>query len=267
MLAKLVGDTELASVGLVDPFAEHKVRPLLEHLEDFARYLAAKGHTQGHVEKTVARCRALIEGCAFAHTTDLQPSAVLEFLAGLRKGGEPLDPGKDWYTVAEVAALCGIRPASVCRMAKRDLLARQGAGRKQRFALLAARGRGIGIQTSNHYLAAVRAFSKWLVKDGRAAVDLLAHLSRQNADVDVRHPRRALREEMIRQYTEGSPRHKPLWPGTWTEAGAEMIRLDLQAAGIPYQDDDGRYFDFHALLGLGRVRGPSRLCRGEDGGV
>ena len=28
-----------------------------------------------------------------------------------------------------------------------------------------------------------------------------------------------------------------------------MVREDLRAAGIPYQDDDGRYFDFHALRG------------------
>jgi integrase len=28
-----------------------------------------------------------------------------------------------------------------------------------------------------------------------------------------------------------------------------MVRLDLAAADIPYQDDDGRFFDFHALRG------------------
>src|SRR6266852_4229352 len=42
MLAKLAGDAVEASVGLGDPFAEHRERPLLVHLEDFRRYLAAK---------------------------------------------------------------------------------------------------------------------------------------------------------------------------------------------------------------------------------
>ena len=28
-----------------------------------------------------------------------------------------------------------------------------------------------------------------------------------------------------------------------------MVRLDLAAAGIPYQDEDGRVFDFHAMRG------------------
>jgi integrase len=37
-----------------------------------------------------------------------------------------------------------------------------------------------------------------------------------------------------------------LWPGTWLERSARMLRLDLKAAGIPYTTPDG-VFDFHAL--------------------
>ncbi|HET6917817.1 MAG TPA: tyrosine-type recombinase/integrase [Acidimicrobiales bacterium] len=37
-----------------------------------------------------------------------------------------------------------------------------------------------------------------------------------------------------------------LWPGTWHEEAADMLRRDLAAAGIPYRDG-GRVFDFHAL--------------------
>ena len=43
-----------------------------------------------------------------------------------------------------------------------------------------------GIASSNHYLTAVKAFARWLVKDGRTADDRLAHLSRINANTDVR---------------------------------------------------------------------------------
>jgi hypothetical protein len=85
MLAKLAGDAQLTGVGIGnDPFAEHRDRPLLEHLDDFNRYLAARRTTAGHVQKAVALARIIIKGCRFEHTDDLQPSAVVELLAELR---------------------------------------------------------------------------------------------------------------------------------------------------------------------------------------
>ena len=38
---------------------------------------------------------------------------------------------------------------------------------------------------------------------------------------------------------------QPLWPGSWANDAAAMLRDDLDAAGIPYKTTDG-YFDFHA---------------------
>ena len=43
------------------------------------------------------------------------------------------------------------------------------------------------------------------------------------------------------------PKSALIWPSNWSEVGAEMIRVDLAAAGITYTDDDGRDYDFHAL--------------------
>ena len=58
--------------------------------------------------------------------------------------------------------------------------------------------------------------------------------------------------EALRGYLEGRPLDAPLWGGTWHAGGrmAEMIRLDLEAAGIPYavEGPDGpEYADFHSL--------------------
>jgi integrase len=53
---------------------------------------------------------------------------------------------------------------------------------------------------------------------------------------------------LLQPWVEGKPKDKPLWPGrTWHEQGARMLRADLAAAGIPYRDDKGNVFDFHAL--------------------
>jgi integrase len=57
---------------------------------------------------------------------------------------------------------------------------------------------------------------------------------------------------LLRGYLAGKPAGAPLWGGTWASdnKGAEMLRIDLTAAGIPYavEGPDGPlYADFHAL--------------------
>jgi integrase len=54
----------------------------------------------------------------------------------------------------------------------------------------------------------------------------------------------------LSEYVAGRPADQPVWPGTWYEDAAEMLRIDLDAAGVPYVIDgpDGSlYADFHAL--------------------
>src|SRR5262249_2374822 len=43
LLAALVKKAELGRAGISDPFEAHRNRPLSEHLEDYYRYLLAKG--------------------------------------------------------------------------------------------------------------------------------------------------------------------------------------------------------------------------------
>lgn len=63
-----------------------------------------------------------------------------------------------------------------------------------------------------------------------------------------------------------------LWPGTWFEKAAKMLRIDLKAAGIEFEDD-GKVFDFHSLRGqfisdLGRsgvtLQEAQKLARHSD---
>ena len=54
---------------------------------------------------------------------------------------------------------------------------------------------------------------------------------------------------LMKSYLAGKPKGETVLPGTWHDRAAEMLRGDLDAAGIPYQDAAGRYFDFHAMRG------------------
>jgi site-specific recombinase XerC len=56
----------------------------------------------------------------------------------------------------------------------------------------------------------------------------------------------------LRGFLTGKPSNSPVWGGTWAKEcrGAEMLRIDLDAAAIPYavEGPDGpEYADFHAL--------------------
>ena len=51
----------------------------------------------------------------------------------------------------------------------------------------------------------------------------------------------------LRGYLAGRAACLPVWPGTWFADAAEMLRFDLEAAGIPYRDAEGHVCDFHAL--------------------
>ncbi len=51
---------------------------------------------------------------------------------------------------------------------------------------------GIGPQTFNHYVTAIKAFGNWLVRTNRATESPFRHMGRLNVEVDVRHQRRPL---------------------------------------------------------------------------
>jgi len=56
-----------------------------------------------------------------------------------------------------------------------------------------------------------------------------------------------IRQDLAAMLREWLPQgHAPLWPGRWYRKAAEMLRVDLTAAKIPYKTPDG-VFDFHSL--------------------
>jgi integrase/recombinase XerD len=57
---------------------------------------------------------------------------------------------------------------------------------------------GKSAQTYNHYLKAVKSFTRWLVRERRTPFDPLMYLSRLNVKTDRRHDRRALSVEEFR---------------------------------------------------------------------
>ena len=343
MLGRLVEQAELIRRGLADPAREeHAGRPLRDHLEDYRRGLAAKGDDARHVADTAARVAKVLDGCRFTVLADVTPGAAVEFLGAMLRQTPtlpPLDPAKESYTKGELATLLGVTPSAIPPMVQRHRLEATGQGKARRFprataeALRCRACAPVGPRTVNAYLVALKSFTRWLVKDRRAAADPLAGLTRWNQAEDVRRGRRALPPaelvalleaalaspkafrgqggrdrhflylcamgtgfragelasllpssfaldaepptvvcragyakngktatqplpaeiaESLRGYLASRPAGVPVWGGTWAQdgKGADMIRIDLDAARIPYvvEGPDGPlYADFHAL--------------------
>lgn len=62
-------------------------------------------------------------------------------------------------------------------------------------ATVVLRSEGLSTETINHYIRSVKAFSRWLWKDGRARDHHLAHLATTSSEGDRRRVRRAMTPE------------------------------------------------------------------------
>jgi hypothetical protein len=130
VLNDLVRKAELGKVGIIDPYEDHRKRPLAEHLGAWESDLLAGGATAKHVKQTVACARRVIDGCGFVFPGDLSPSRVQGFLAGLRERGRQagqLDPAKESYKRRELAAALGLNPTSIPTLVRRHRLAASGS--------------------------------------------------------------------------------------------------------------------------------------------
>jgi integrase len=124
------------------------------HHSAFGEHLGAKNDTEKHVRLTLLRILKVFQGCRFQMLDDLDGGRVSVWLSDQRKTG-------------------------------------------------------MGPATSNHYLAALKSFGNWLLKDRRSPENPFAHLTRVNARVDVRCVRRALMQEELARAIEAAENGKP----------------------------------------------------------
>ena len=87
-----------------------------------------------------------------------------------------------------------------------------------------------GTQTSNHYLSAVKQFTRWLVRDRRAAENPLSHLEGGNVRLDSRHQRRELADDELARLLDAAHAGRPVrgMPGR----DREMLYLSSVYTGL-----------------------------------
>ena len=225
--------------GHTDPAEEHARRPLADHLKDYAAHLEAKGGTSKHVRLTIGRISALFAGCGFAFPKDMDAGNVSAWLNALRRDGAPIElPDGDSFTPGDVAKLLGVGPSALARTLSRHQLAATGNGKARRLPrstveiLVTNKAKGAGPTTANHYIRAVRGFTRWLVKAKRIGSDPLDTLHLLNEAVDVRRARRELTAEELRALLAGTRTSARTFRGL---SGEDRFTLYLVAAGTGFR--------------------------------
>jgi integrase len=241
LLSKLITDAAKGKHGLMDPYAEHRTRPLADHLADFKATLEAKGDTAEHVEQTVSRVRALLDGVGAEFVDDLDAARVSAWLTALRRPGTvpvTVPAGKRAFTPGEAAHLLGISGAAVRAAVKRLRLEATGHGKARRYpratveALAGRMAGGASPQTVNHYIRAVRSFVRWLVKDDRIPSNPLKSVEMLNAQTDVRHGRRELSAEELGRLLEATRASDRTFRGL---TGTDRFTLYAMACGTGFR--------------------------------
>ncbi len=85
--AEILRAAELRSVGVADPFEEHRGRPIAEHVADFETMLGAREVTEEHRADRLACLRAFLTATGAELLADLDVSRANEWLSDLRAKG------------------------------------------------------------------------------------------------------------------------------------------------------------------------------------
>jgi integrase len=96
--------------------------------------------------------------------------------------------------------------------------------------------RGVSLRSLHHYTRAVKGFTRWLWKDGRARLDALAHLTSPNPAPDRRHERRALTAEEQAKLVQTAESG----PIVYKMSGPDRAALYLVAGGTGFRANELR---------------------------
>ena len=226
--------------GHTDPSEQHALRPLVDHLKDYAAALEQKGDTTEHVKKTAALISTLLAGAGFVFPRDVDAAKASEWLNAIRRDRRPVElpAGTVSFVAAEVAKLLGITASAVGKNLKRRGLSGIGYGKARRIpraaveTLAIAAVRGVGPQQCNHYVRATKGFLRWMTRTRRIGANPIDTLTLLNTAVDVRHGRRELTAGELRKLLMGTQASQKLFRGLTGEA---RYFLYLLAAGTGFR--------------------------------
>jgi site-specific recombinase XerD len=262
--------------GRIDPkdeaYRRHEGRPLADHLVDFGRSIAAEGATAKHVQTTMQRARRMLDSVKARRISDLSLSKAQDAMQALRDAGLSQQSinhhvrcvkgfsrwlWKDGRAREHHLAHLATSSAESDRRRVRRLLAPEEAAQVIQAAetgpeagnlsgtdraILYALALGTGFRAEELRTLTPERFN--LDSDTPTVVGKSRYTKNRQEAVQ---PLAQSLAERLRPWLATKAPGRPVFEGM-TKRTAEMLRVDLKAAGIPYETDSG-YADFHSLRG------------------
>ncbi|VAX42172.1 hypothetical protein MNBD_PLANCTO02-816 [hydrothermal vent metagenome] len=277
LLNDLVRTANRKQAGLIDQYDEHLENRIDIHLEDFRQSLLEKNSSPRHITQTCNRLALIVSECGFRTLADLAGSSVTNWLLQKRKSKAFGIKTSNYYL--SVVKQFGSWLVQNRRLPEnpfqhlKNLNAQVEDNRSRRtltkieFGQLlevASKGktfRGLsGYDRAVLYLVAVntgfRANELSSLKYKNLNLDSntptitveAAYSKRRREDIQpIRTDLAHVLKVWIQSNENPISEDTQLWSETWSERAAKMLKQDLEAADIFYEDESGRVFDFHAL--------------------
>jgi len=264
---------KLAKIGLLEGRTVAAGKPLLEHVRDFEAALSTKGHCDKHVRQVVNEVTRVVTECGFGRISDIDGFRVEVFLGELRESGLSVQTCNHYLSALRQFVrwlvrnrrtvenpIAHLEPGNV-ELDRRRVRRALSADEIERLLVAAANSP----QTVYGLTGADDRFVVYYLALGSGLrASEVASLTPESFHLDSPTPnvavaagtsKRRRRDEqplqpdvaaILRDYLADKPTGRAVWPGRWSERAAEMFRVDLEAAGIPYVDDSGQVADFHS---------------------
>ncbi len=262
----------LARWDMVSPRRAGGARTLSEHVEQWKGALLAKGDSERHVKQQAGRVLRICEGCGFRLPRDLDGGTVGAWLHKQVEQGAFGLATRNHYLTA-LRTFCGwmVREGRLAADPTKHLSRRNTAPdiRRQRRALSAEECRRLleataeagrhhgmsGQERALLYRVALETGLRHSELRSLTVGDLELAAEPSTVRVEAAYTKSGredvlpLRQDTAALLERHTARRLPAAPvfNMWRGKGAPMLRRDLRAAGISYENDKGEYVDFHAL--------------------
>ncbi|MCC6682574.1 MAG: site-specific integrase [Phycisphaeraceae bacterium] len=248
---------KLATLGLINGLDAAAMSDIGQHLDDYLRASQFEGQTEDHVGSKEGRLRTIIADTGAQHLTDLTSEKVTVFLSSLKDKGRSHRTVKlyrgtvvawlnwcvkqrriDHHTLDYIPRLNeDVDRRRTRRAATQEEIDKilQVMPPRRRFVFLAAIYTGLRRGEMN--------------KIERRDLDLAAGTMTVRPEVGkTRKPVvLPLHEDVVKMLAEWTMDMKPNDLVFKPVPMVKTLKVDLEKAGVPFKDENGRQLDFHAL--------------------